>query len=64
MDLSKYSMTNYKHIVKYKTSLYSFYLPVAIAMLVAGVKDPAEYKTARDICCHIGEYFQVSAAPF
>ena len=62
MDLSKYSMAKYKHIVKYKTALYSFYLPVAAAMLVAGVSDRGEqFATARHICCHIGEYFQVGA---
>jgi hypothetical protein len=43
--------------------LYSFYLPVAAAMLVAGVKQRSQFTTAREICCHIGEYFQVLLNP-
>uniref|UniRef100_A0A7S0WQW2 Farnesyl pyrophosphate synthase n=1 Tax=Pyramimonas obovata TaxID=1411642 RepID=A0A7S0WQW2_9CHLO len=59
VDLSRYTMEKYQYIVKYKTSLYSFYLPVACAMIVSGVKDKAAYETAREVCCHIGEYFQI-----
>mmetsp|Transcript_10262 Transcript_10262/g.14010 ORF Transcript_10262/g.14010 Transcript_10262/m.14010 type:complete len:380 (+) Transcript_10262:293-1432(+) len=60
VDLDKYSLPKYKHIVKFKTSLYSFYLPVAAAMLVCGLPHPGPaYKTAYEICCHIGEYFQI-----
>jgi len=59
VDLSRYTMEKYCYIVKYKTALYSFYLPVASAMIVSGVKDKEAFKTARDICCHIGEYFQI-----
>lgn len=30
--LSKYTMERYNAIVKYKTSFYSFYLPIALSM--------------------------------
>jgi len=30
--LEKYSMENYKAIVKYKTAYYTFFLPVCLAM--------------------------------
>ena len=36
------------HRRKYKTAFYSFYLPVALAMLVTGVRDRAAYDTARE----------------
>ena len=46
-------------IVVYKTAFYSFYLPVALAMHMVGVKDESAYKTALDILLPMGEYFQV-----
>eukprot|EP00434_Breviolum_minutum_P043640 symbB.v1.2.038912.t1/scaffold6237.1/size21696/2 len=45
-------------IVKYKTAFYSFYLPVALAMLVTGVRDRAAYDTAREALLEMGIYFQ------
>jgi len=45
-------------IVQYKTSYYSFYLSVAFAMVVAGVKDPKAYNAARDVLVTMGVYFQ------
>ena len=62
------SSTTYRHktIVIFKTALYSFYLPVALALLLCGF--PAEkrresdldfYKTALDILVPLGEYFQI-----
>lgn len=49
----------YRMIVRYKTAYYTFYLPCAIGMIYAGVKDPSSYRLARDICCRIGEFFQI-----
>lgn len=43
----------------YKTAFYSFYMPVALAMRVHGVKDEAAYQAALDILIPMGEYFQV-----
>lgn len=52
--------------MKYKTAFYSFYLPVAMAMLMAGVKDPKKYDDALAILLEMGEFFQiqVTALPF
>lgn len=36
-DFSAFTLENYKKIVKYKTAFYSFYLPVALSMLMAGI---------------------------
>jgi farnesyl diphosphate synthase len=59
IDLDRFTLERYCSIVKYKTAFYSFYLPVAVGMIVAGVKERRLYDTARDILCQMGEYFQV-----
>ena len=61
-------LTIHRHrtIVLYKTSFYSFYLPVALALLLCGFpvekvheSDPDYYKLALDILLPLGEYFQI-----
>ena len=52
-------LLRHTNIVKYKTAFYSFYLPVAMAMLMAGVKDEQAYKNAQDILVEMGIFFQV-----
>ncbi|KAH9172570.1 farnesyl diphosphate synthase [Lactarius sanguifluus] len=66
VDLSKFSLARHSTIVIYKTALYSFYLPVALALLLCGFpvekrneSDPDYYKTALDILVPLGEYFQI-----
>lgn len=59
VDLSKFSLEKHHLIVVYKTAFYSFYLPVALAMHVHGIKDEAAFKAALDILIPMGEYFQV-----
>lgn len=68
-DLGRFSMENYRLMVLYKTAYYSFYLPVALAMLVRGVPEVHNldvsgtsmrpYDVAREILLPLGEYFQV-----
>ncbi|KAJ7269956.1 farnesyl-diphosphate synthase [Mycena rebaudengoi] len=69
VDLSKISLEKFRLISLYKTAHYSFYLPVALAMLMCDV--PALYHSkstsvtihpyalAKSILLPIGEYFQV-----
>lgn len=45
--------------MKYKTAYYSFYLPVAIAMLLAGINSQPAFEQAADILIPMGEYFQI-----
>lgn len=45
-------------LVKYKTAFYSFYLPVAVSMLVAGIRDQEAFDTAREVLVLMGVYFQ------
>lgn len=58
-DLSKFTVETYDAIVKYKTAYYSFYLPVAVAMRLAGIQDNDLLKRAEDILLPMGRFFQV-----
>lgn len=50
----------YRRIVKYKTAFYSFYLPVALALLMAGYDGNEKvFDTAASILLPMGEYFQI-----
>jgi len=66
VDLSKFNLDRHKTIVLYKTAIYSFYLPVALALLLCGFpvekkdeSDPDYYKIALNILLPLGEYFQI-----
>eukprot|EP00002_Diphylleia_rotans_P034823 TRINITY_DN7512_c0_g1_i3.p1 TRINITY_DN7512_c0_g1~~TRINITY_DN7512_c0_g1_i3.p1 ORF type:complete len:297 (+),score=61.67 TRINITY_DN7512_c0_g1_i3:391-1281(+) len=59
IDWTRYTMQTYETIVKYKTSYYTFYLPVASAMLIDNVQSPEAFKIAEKICLAMGEYFQI-----
>lgn len=59
VDLSKFSLDKHSFIVIFKTAYYSFYLPVALAMYVAGVSDSKDLKQAQDVLIPLGEYFQI-----
>ncbi|KAB8731784.1 hypothetical protein FH972_026423 [Carpinus fangiana] len=57
-DLSKYSLPLHRRIVQYKTAYYSFYLPVACALLMAG-ENLDNHINVKDILIEMGIYFQV-----
>lgn len=59
IDLDRFTMQRYIGIVRYKTAFYSFYLPVALAMIMSGITDRAAFDKAREILVIMGEYFQV-----
>mgnify|MGYP004705882047 FL=1 len=59
VDLTKFSLEKHSFIVIYKTAFYSFYLPVALAMFMAGINDELDLKQARDVLIPLGEYFQI-----
>ena len=59
VDLSKFSLEKHSFIVIFKTAYYSFYLPVALAMFVAGINDEKDLKQASDVLIPLGEYFQI-----
>lgn len=57
-ELEELTTERWTLIVKYKTAFYSFYLPVALAMLVTGVRDRTAFDTAREALLEMGIYFQ------
>ncbi|CAG7828364.1 unnamed protein product [Allacma fusca] len=57
--LETYTVDRYAAIVKYKTSYYSFYLPVSLAMAMAGVRDNKTKEQARTLLLEMGHFFQV-----
>lgn len=59
LDLSRFTEKRYKSIVKYKTAFYSFYLPVAAAMYMAGIDGEKEHANAKKILMEMGEFFQI-----
>ncbi|KAG8430886.1 hypothetical protein GDO86_019798 [Hymenochirus boettgeri] len=59
VDLNRYTEKRYKAIVKYKTAFYSFYLPVAAAMYMAGIDGEEEHRNAKTILLEMGEFFQI-----
>jgi len=58
-SLASFDMTKYNAIVKYKTSYYSFFLPVALAMNMAGIKDAELFKQSKRVLLQMGRFFQV-----
>lgn len=59
VDLGRFTEKRYKSIVKYKTAFYSFYLPVAAAMYMAGIDGEKEHASAKKILLQMGEFFQI-----
>ncbi|KAM4663317.1 farnesyl pyrophosphate synthase isoform 2-T2 [Discoglossus pictus] len=59
VDLNRYTEKRYKAIVKYKTAFYSFYLPVAAAMYMAGIDGEEDHNNAKTILLEMGEFFQI-----
>ncbi|XVF03600.1 hypothetical protein REPUB_Repub05bG0007200 [Reevesia pubescens] len=57
-DLSKYSLSIHRRIVQYKTAYYSFYLPVACALLMAG-ENLDNHTDVKNVLVEMGTYFQV-----
>ncbi|XP_022177969.1 farnesyl pyrophosphate synthase-like [Myzus persicae] len=57
--LEKYTMENYKAIVKYKTAYYSFVLPVCLAMRMTNVNDQEIFRQAKVILLDMGQFFQI-----
>lgn len=58
-SVSDFTMENYKAIVDNKTAYYSFYLPFALAMHLAGYKDAEAFRQSKTILLEMGHFFQV-----
>lgn len=56
--VTTFNMEKYKTIVANKTAYYTFYLPVALAMHMAGFKDPEMFRQTKTILMEVGNFFQ------
>ncbi|CAL8134388.1 unnamed protein product [Orchesella dallaii] len=54
-----YTMDKYKAIVKYKTSYYTFNLPIGLASIIVGLKDNMMVKHLEQFALKLGYLFQV-----
>jgi farnesyl diphosphate synthase len=60
VDLERFTLARYEAIVKHKTAYYSFYLPIACGLCLAGLGgDARALADAEAICVAMGEYFQI-----
>ena len=59
VDLNRFTMERYINIVKYKTAFYSFYLPVALGLVLTGHQDADTLERSEVILVEMGEYFQI-----
>ncbi|KAJ5688666.1 farnesyl pyrophosphate synthase [Penicillium macrosclerotiorum] len=58
VDLSRFSIERYSLIVRHKTSYYSFYLPVTLALHWLELATPRNLDQVYKIMMPMGEYFQ------
>lgn len=58
-DVTSFTMERYKSIVSNKTAFYTFYLPVALSMHMAGYTDPEIFRQTKTILLEMGNFFQV-----
>ncbi|XP_018404178.1 PREDICTED: farnesyl pyrophosphate synthase-like [Cyphomyrmex costatus] len=58
-NLDLFTMNQYNSIVKYKTSYYSFVLPIIAAMHIAGIKDHEMFREAKTILFKMGNLYQI-----
>ncbi|SPP73997.1 farnesyl pyrophosphate synthase [Drosophila guanche] len=58
-SVSEFTMDSYKSIVDNKTAYYSFYLPFAVALHLAGYKDAEAFRQSKTILLEMGHFFQV-----
>ncbi|XP_065204418.1 farnesyl pyrophosphate synthase-like [Planococcus citri] len=54
-----FTIDRYNTITKYKTSYYSFHLPVALSMYMAGINDPEVHRQVKYILLEMGHYYQI-----
>lgn len=58
LPLDSFNRSNFNEITVWKAGFYTFYLPVACGMAIAGISDETSYSVASHILLKLGLYFQ------
>ncbi|XP_073847747.1 uncharacterized protein [Musca autumnalis] len=58
-NVLSFSMEKFNAIAANKTAYYTFYFPFALAMHLAGIKDPEAFRQSKTILLEMGHFFQV-----
>nr|A0A343W970.1 RecName: Full=Farnesyl pyrophosphate synthase; Short=MhFPPS; Short=MhIDS-2 [Murgantia histrionica]AVZ23978.1 farnesyl diphosphate synthase [Murgantia histrionica] len=58
-NINHLTMDRYNFITKYKTAYYTYHLPVATAMYMAGIYNAELHRQAKSVLLEMGHYFQV-----
>lgn len=58
-EFVSFTEEHYMTTITYKTSFYSFCLPVAVALYVSGINDERLHKKVSDVLMKIGQLFQI-----
>ncbi|XP_026320785.1 farnesyl pyrophosphate synthase-like [Hyposmocoma kahamanoa] len=58
-DYSMFTMQHYETIAKYKTSFYTFWLPVDLGFLLANATNETVIGRSKEICFEIGKLYQM-----
>jgi len=53
-----FTVGRFEWISEYKTAFYSFYCPVAVGMIFAGIEDDSVFEAAKKVLIKMGIYFQ------
>ncbi|XP_054279297.1 farnesyl pyrophosphate synthase-like isoform X2 [Macrosteles quadrilineatus] len=56
--LSRFDMTTYNTVSKYRNAYHSFKLPVSLALYMAGIRDSEVHRQARTIQLEMGNFYQ------
>lgn len=58
-NFDRFTADRYFTIIKYKTAYYTFHLPVALALNMAGIRDKTVHDASKTVLLEIGKFFQI-----
>ena len=58
-NFDRFTEQRYTFIIRWKTAYYSFYLPVALGIILTGEDRPGLLEACKAILIPLGEFFQI-----